>query len=78
MVMSQNFPSFFDGIVAGDPVYDVKLIDLTGKWSVQRILNAYLAQVPPLQPITEFPSRLRRSARTHFGSGIPNLRSDFI
>ncbi len=29
MVMSQNFPSFFDGIVAGDPVYDQEAIGMS-------------------------------------------------
>jgi hypothetical protein len=34
MVMSQNFPSFFDGIIAGAPVYDWEassLSDLYGR-----------------------------------------------
>src|SRR5580704_1776289 len=53
MVMSQIFPSFFDGIVAGDPVYDVQAVNLAEIWSVQQIRNAYLAQEPPLPPITK-------------------------
>ena len=41
MVMSQNFPSFFDGIVAGDPVYDLEAIDLTETNGVEAILSVY-------------------------------------
>lgn len=37
MVMSQNFPQFFDGIVAGDPVYDTEAISLSEIWGVQQI-----------------------------------------
>ena len=37
MVMSQNFPQFFDGIVAGDPVYDLQAISLSEIWGVQQI-----------------------------------------
>ena len=43
MVMSQNFPSFFDGIVAGDPVYDQEAIGLSETNGVEAILDAYLA-----------------------------------
>jgi Tannase and feruloyl esterase len=53
MVMSEVFPSFFDGIVAGDPVYDVEAVNLSEIWSMQQILNAYKAAQPPLPPITE-------------------------
>jgi hypothetical protein len=53
MVMSEIFPSFFDGIVAGDPVYDVEAVNLSEIWSMQQILNAYKAAQPPLPPITE-------------------------
>jgi hypothetical protein len=41
MVMSQNFPQYFDGIVAGDPVYDLEKIDLSEIWGVQAIYTAY-------------------------------------
>ncbi len=37
MVFSQNFPDYFDGIVAGDPVYDLEAIALTEDWGVQAI-----------------------------------------
>ena len=30
MVMSQNFPDYFDGVVAGDPVYDLEAIAYRG------------------------------------------------
>ena len=37
MVFSQNFPDYFDGIVAGDPVYDLEAIALTEDWGVEAI-----------------------------------------
>ncbi len=37
MVFSQNFPDYYDGIVAGDPVYDLQAIALTEVWGVQAI-----------------------------------------
>jgi feruloyl esterase len=37
MVLSQNFPEYYDGIVAGDPVYDQEAISLSEAWSVQQI-----------------------------------------
>lgn len=60
MVMSEVFPSFFDGIVAGDPVYDVEAVNLSEIWSVQQIQNAYTADetalsLPPLQFISGTP-----------------------
>jgi len=35
MVFSQNFPDYYDGIVAGAPVYDLEAIALTEDWGVQ-------------------------------------------
>jgi feruloyl esterase len=52
MVMSQNFPSFFDGIVAGDPVYDLEAIDLTETNGVEAILNVYVNNPALPQPPT--------------------------
>ena len=52
MVMSQNFPSFFDGIVAGDPVYDLEAIDLTETNGVEAILSVYNS-TPGLPPLVE-------------------------
>jgi pimeloyl-ACP methyl ester carboxylesterase len=37
MVLSQNFPDYYDGIVSGDPVYDLEAISLTEAWSVQHV-----------------------------------------
>jgi len=37
MVLSQNFPEYFDGIVAGDPVYDLEAISLSEVWGVKAI-----------------------------------------
>jgi len=50
MVFSQNFPDYFDGIVAGDPVYDLEAIALTEDWGVQAI-----AAITPA-PIQKFPN----------------------
>lgn len=51
MVMSQTFPSFFDGIVAGDPVYDVEAVNLSEMWSVQQMVSAYNADASRLPPL---------------------------
>lgn len=37
MVFAQNFPTYYDGIVAGDPVYDLEAIALSEAWGVQQI-----------------------------------------
>jgi feruloyl esterase len=37
MVLSQNFPDYYDGIVAGDPVYDLQAIALSEDWGVEAI-----------------------------------------
>jgi feruloyl esterase len=50
MVFSQNFPDYFDGIVAGDPVYDLEAIALTEDWGVQAI-----ATITPA-PVQTFPN----------------------
>jgi feruloyl esterase len=50
MVFSQNFPDYYDGIVAGDPVYDLEAIALTEDWGVQAI-----AAITPA-PIQKFPN----------------------
>lgn len=41
MAMSQNFPQYYDGIVAGDPVYDLEMIGLSELYGVQAIYNSY-------------------------------------
>ena len=55
MALSQNFPSFFDGIVAGDPVYDLEMIDLSETNGVEAILNVYLNNPALPQPPTMVP-----------------------
>jgi hypothetical protein len=50
MVMSQHFPSFFDGIIAGDPVYDQEALGLSETYGVEQILNVYNA-TPSLPPL---------------------------
>jgi pimeloyl-ACP methyl ester carboxylesterase len=37
MVFSQNFPDYYDGIIAGDPVFDLEAISVSEAWSVQQI-----------------------------------------
>jgi hypothetical protein len=54
MVMSQNFPAFFDGILAGDAVYDQEALGLTEVYSVEQILNVYNAN-PSLPPLAFVP-----------------------
>ena len=61
MVMSQNFPQFFDGIVAGDPVYDLQAIDLSETNGVEAILAAYNA-TPTLPPPTFVPQHAPQAA----------------
>jgi Tannase and feruloyl esterase len=58
MVMSQNFPSFFDEIIAGDPVYDQEALGLTEIYGVEQILNVYNAN-PSLPPISYLPQPTR-------------------
>jgi hypothetical protein len=36
MVMSQHFPTYFDGIIAGDPVYDLEAINMSEAWAMQQ------------------------------------------
>ena len=50
MVMSETFPSFFDGIVAGDPVYDLEAIQIGAFWGLINMQNLYAATTPPLPP----------------------------
>ena len=37
MVMSQTFPQYCDGIVAGDPVYDLEAISFSELWGLEQI-----------------------------------------
>jgi hypothetical protein len=37
MVMSQHFPDYYDGIITGDPVYDLEAIQLSEVWGVKAI-----------------------------------------
>ena len=54
MAMSQNFPTFFDGIIAGDPVYNQQALGLSETYGVEQILNVYNTN-PSLPPITYLP-----------------------
>src|ERR1700722_6284436 len=55
MGISPDLPLFFDGIVAGDPVYDLEAIDLTETNGVEAILNVYnsTSGLPPIVEVTE-------------------------
>jgi feruloyl esterase len=48
MMLSQNFPDAFDGIVAGAPVFDLEAIALTEAWGVQAIATITPAPVERL------------------------------
>ena len=50
--MSQNFPQYFNGIVDGDPVYDLQAFQLSEIWGVEQILDVYNTATPPLVPAT--------------------------
>jgi hypothetical protein len=54
MVMSQNFPSFFDGILVGAPPYDWEAYGLSTIYAAEQILNAYNAN-PSLPPPSYVP-----------------------
>jgi hypothetical protein len=54
MVMSQSFPTFFDGILAGAPAYDSEAIGLSNLYGKEQMLNAYNAN-PSLPPPTLVP-----------------------
>jgi hypothetical protein len=54
MAMSQNFPSFFDGIIAGDPSYDHEAELLSRTYSEEQILNVYNTN-PSLPPLSYVP-----------------------
>ena len=54
MVFSQNFPDYFDGIVAGDPVYDLEAIALGEDWGVkaiEAITPAPIEKLPDGSPV---------------------------
>jgi feruloyl esterase len=49
MAMSQNFPEYLDGIVAGDPGGNLQELELgSGVWDEEQLLNVYNTAVPPL------------------------------
>jgi feruloyl esterase len=54
MVMSQHFPDYYDGIVAGAPVYDSEAVGLSGLWAdkaMQAIMPAPIHKLPDDSPI---------------------------
>jgi hypothetical protein len=52
MVFSQKFPNYYDGIIAGDPVYNNQAIHLTEVWGVQSI---QAITPPPIQMLSSGP-----------------------
>jgi predicted esterase len=51
MVMSQNFPDYYDGIIAGAPVYDIEAIALSGLWAASGKIIWYHGASDPLPPV---------------------------
>jgi hypothetical protein len=56
MAMSQTFPQFYDGIVAGDPVYDLEAISFSELWGLEKIdaitpTPIQYTQTTPPQPL---------------------------
>jgi hypothetical protein len=74
MVMSQRFPQYYDGIVAGDPVYDIQAVNLTEIWGIQQIREVYLSTTPPLPPIQFVPGPVPEAAEPILFPAFP--RSD--
>ena len=74
MVMSQNFPSFFDGIVAGDPVYDQEAIGLSETMAWRRSWTPILSNpaANASRPHDDSASSAA-AAWTASVSGIPDL-----
>jgi pimeloyl-ACP methyl ester carboxylesterase len=59
MVLSQNFPDYYDGIIAGAPVFDTEAIALTEAWGIEAI-----AAIAPAAPET-------RTGRPNFAAAFP-------
>ena len=77
MAMSENFPSFFDGIVAGDPVYDQEKLSLSEINGAEAIQNPYLSNpaLTPRRDHTHLAQAAPHAARTASVSGISVKRS---
>jgi tannase/feruloyl esterase len=54
MAMSQNFPSFFDGILVGAPSLDQQALGLSEVYGIEQILNVYNSS-PSLPPLSFVP-----------------------
>ena len=82
MTMSQKFPSFFDGIVAGDPVYNQQAIGLSEAYGGAQILNVYNYDVannvnadaspPPIAPLTYIPQTAPEASAPHLYPAFPS------
>jgi hypothetical protein len=73
MTMSQNFPSFFDGIVGGDPVYDQEALGLSELNGAQAVLNVYQSN-PALTPPgpTQIAQAAPEAAAPHLYPAFPS------
>ena len=73
MVMSQNFPSFFDGIVSGDPAFNSQEMAVTEIYAIQQFLAAYQAN-PALTPPgpTYIAQSAPQAAEPHLYPGFPS------
>ena len=63
MVMSQNFPDYYDGIVAGAPVYDSQAVGLSGLWADKAIEAIAPA---PIQKLSDGSPTIRSCSPARF------------
>ncbi|HUB95401.1 MAG TPA: tannase/feruloyl esterase family alpha/beta hydrolase [Stellaceae bacterium] len=71
MVMSQNFPQYYDGIVAGDPTYDLESVEVFGAWGIGQFVNLYQTTTPPLPPVTTVPGPAPEAAEPLLYPAMP-------
>ena len=71
MTMSEAFPQYFDGIVAGDPVYDLQSIQLGAIWGLQNITNVYETASPALPPLATVPGPAPEAAESILYPAFP-------
>ena len=64
-------PQYYDGIVAGDPVYDIQAVNLTEIWGIQQIREVYLSTTPPLPPIQFVPGPVPEAAEPILSPHFP-------
>ena len=80
MVMSQSFPDYYDGIVAGAPVYDSQAVGLSGLWAdkaIEAIAPAPIQKLSDGSPILiqRFRKPIRSCLPARFLRLAPTIRS---